>query len=298
MKIRFWDRLILFLGALMVVVTGGALFVAGLQFQGVFAENMPLWLRVICIVWGSLLVVFGGYVVLFPRRFSAKRHEFVVQRTDNGELRIAVKAIEDLVLKCVNLHEEIQLNSMKIQNGREGVVVDLNVSLANNISIPLAIASLQKQIKEYLAASSGIEVLEVRVSVESTQDQPELFENQEEKAPAEEKKVPLHERLFGRQDQPAIVPEPPKPENKEEEAAAASDPEAVWKPQQPYIIQDAPEVKEDTEAFPSEEPSAEAEEEAPAPEEETPAPQEEDFAFPMQEAPSEEETKGEEESHE
>ena len=298
MKIRFWDRLILFLGALMVVVTGGALFVAGLQFQGVFAENMPLWLRVICIVWGILLVAFGGYVIFFPRRYAVKRNTFVVQRTDSGELRIAVKAIEDLVLKCVNLHEEIQLNSMNIQNGREGVVVELNVALANNISIPLAIASLQKQIKQYLAASSGIEVREVRVSVESTQDQPELFESQEDKAPAEEKKVPLHERLFGRQDQPAIVPEPPKPEEPAEEPAPGED--ATAPETSPEIDSALPAEAEAPAQDEEEINEPAAAEEAAAPAQDALCPEEENASLPPQEAPvlAEEGHEGETESHE
>ena len=221
MKIKFLDRFLLFLGAVLAILTGIALAITGLQFTGVFAETVPLWVRVICIVVGVLLIAFGAYVIVFPHRYSSKRGEFVVQRTDSGELRIAVKAIENLVQKCLDLHEEIYPKSMQIINGREGVVVDLTVSLANNISIPLAVASLQKQIKQYLVASSGIEVKEVRVSVESTQDDPEMFEAQEDEAPGTEiitekeargKKVPLHQRLFGKPDQPAIVPEPPKEE--------------------------------------------------------------------------------------
>ena len=221
MKIKFFDRFLLFLGAVLTILAGIALAITGLQFAGVFAETVPLWVRVICIVVGVILIAFGAYVIAFPHRYSSTHGEFVVQRTDSGELRIAVKAIENLVQKCLDLHEEIYPQSMRIINGREGVVVDLTVSLANNISIPLAVASLQKQIKQYLVASSGIEVKEVRVSVESTQDDPEMFEAQDDEAPvteiitekeAREKKAPLHQRLFGKPDQPAIVPEPPKEE--------------------------------------------------------------------------------------
>ena len=221
MKIKLLDRILLFLGAVLSILTGAALIVTGLQFTGVFAENVPLWVKIVCIAAGVLLMAYGGYVISIPHRYSTKRKEFVVQRTDSGELRIAVKAIENLVQKCIDLHEEIHLEKMDIINGREGVVVDLNISLANNISIPLAVASLQKQIKQYLVASSGIEVKEVRVSVESTQDEPEVMEELKDEEAAQErvpvkepkeKKAPLHQRLFGKPDQPAIVPEPPKAE--------------------------------------------------------------------------------------
>ena len=116
---------------------------------------------------------------------------------------------------------------------RDGVLVDLNIALANNISIPLAVASLQKQIKQYLVASAGIEVTEVRVSVETAQveaDPSSYLEEEEapeaetkpEKAPEAQpaKKAPLHQRLFGKQDQPATVPEPPRQETEEAEQSA------------------------------------------------------------------------------
>lgn len=223
MKISFRDRMILFFGAVLAVLSGVVLFVSGLQIQGIIAE-MAVWARVVCILFGLLLIAFGGYLFLFPRHINAARRDFVVQKTENGELRIAVKAVENLVQKCIDLHEEIDVRSMNILNSREGVVVDLFVSLANNISIPMAVASLQKQIRQYLVASSGIEVKEVRVSVESTQDEPvieqiaEEEEKEEEAALAQaEEKPPLHQRLFGRENQPATMPEPPQAESGDQE---------------------------------------------------------------------------------
>lgn len=224
MKMKFWDRLILFLGALLVLAAGAVLMIAGLQFTGVLGETLNTPVRVCCIAGGALLIIFAGYLMLLPGKYAAGRHSFIVQQTDNGELRIAVKAIENLVQKCVDKHEEIELNAMHIRNAREGVTVDMSISLANNISIPLTVASLQKQIKQYLVASSGIEVKEVRVSVETAggangeaQEEPELVpqEEAEKEKPAPEPvkaKVPLHQRIFGRQEQPATVPEPPKAE--------------------------------------------------------------------------------------
>ena len=217
MRLRFWDKVILLAGAAAVLLVGTAVFIGCLRGD----EDMSAAHRTLGIVFGAASALFGGYLIFLTRRGAMQRREYVVQRTDTGELRIAVKAIQNLVEKCVDLHEEIQLISMIITNTREGVVVELFISLANNISIPLAVASLQKQIKQYLVASSGIEVKEVRVSVESTQDDPEMFEAQEDEAPGTEiitekeargKKVPLHQRLFGKPDQPAIVPEPPKEE--------------------------------------------------------------------------------------
>lgn len=208
MKIRFWDKIFLMAGAATAMLVGGALLIGGLREDGTF----PAAHRTLVIVFGLVSVAFGAYLILLPRRYAMQRRDYVVQRTDSGELRIAVKAIENLVEKCVDLHEEIQLSSMSIVNTREGVVVELNISLANNISIPLAVASLQKQIKQYLVASSGIEVREVRVIVENTKDEPLLVSEIEEEEENEPEKAPMHQRLFCQAEQPTLVPEQPKPE--------------------------------------------------------------------------------------
>ena len=208
MKLRFWDKIILLGGAVAVLLVGLALFIGGLRgSSGVSAGH-----RTLAVVFGAASAAFGGYLIALPRRSVMQRRDYVVQRTDTGELRIAVKAIQNLVEKCVDLHEEIQLISMSIMSAREGVVVELNISLANNISIPLAVASLQKQIKQYLVAASGIEVREVRVIVENTKDEPLLVAEIEQEEENEPEKAPMHQRLFCQAEQPAIVPEPPKPE--------------------------------------------------------------------------------------
>ena len=106
---------------------------------------------------------------------------------------------------------------MRIHNVRDGVTVDLSISLANNIIIPLVVSSLQKKVKQYLQTSSGIEVKEVRVAVETAKDaanfspymvKDEAAEN-EEAQPVKEKKQPIHQRLFKRDAEPATLPEAP-----------------------------------------------------------------------------------------
>ena len=218
MKFRFWDRIVLLAGAATVLLAGASLLIGGLR-QGI---EMPAAHRTLVIIFGVLCAAFGGYVLMLPRRYAMQRKDYVVQRTDTGELRIAVKAIENLVEKCIALHEEIQLISMSIMSAREGVVVELNISLANNISIPLAVASLQKQIKQYLVAASGIEVREVRVIVESTKDEPLLVAEIEEEEENEPEKAPIHQRLFCQAEQPAIVPAPPREEGPVKAGGASS----------------------------------------------------------------------------
>ena len=281
MKIKISDRLILFAGSLLSVAAGVALFLLGLQ-------NKNALYAVLAVV----LAAFGGYLIMFLRRYESKRQDFVIQRTDSGELRIATKAIENQVQKCLDLHEEIRARSLKIVSNREGVVVDLTVTLDNNISIPLAVAALQKQIKQYLIASSGIEVKEVRVSVESTQDSlsPQVQEldgeQAAEKAAAKEKKAPMHQRLFGTAEQPAIVPEPPKVEEYgvDEETATEEETEEAAEVEE---TRDHPAPPPDETEMPLEEkPVEETESPIPNPESETNA-ETGSLAAPAEESPEE-----------
>lgn len=254
MKIRFWERLLIALGGLCLAAVGLG---AGLWSLGLMPSA---WLEALAGAAGGgytlvilavsiLLMLLGIYSFALLFRRARGRKGFVLQKTENGELSISIKAMENLVQKCVDKHEELHVLSTSIQNSRDGVAVALRIGLANGVSIPLAVNSLQKQIKQYITACSGIEVREVRVQVETAaadvKDSPYAVRETElqlEKAPdvpampqipviqesvmetasqpsapipipeaEEHPKRPLHQRLFGHQEQPAIVPMPPIP---------------------------------------------------------------------------------------
>lgn len=269
MKIKFWDRVILFFGALLTAFAGLFLVIIGLQLGTANGSGLALSVRITSIALGVLSLLLASFLFMLPKKLSYSKHDFVVQQTDNGELRIAVKAIENLVQKCIDVHDEIHVVSMKVNNTRNDVVVDLCISLPSNISIPLSVASLQKQIKQYLSASSGIDVKEVRVSVETTDDEADasaylLAEDQQalvndEADEKKEKKLPLHQRIFGKDEQQITLPEPPAAE----EIPVAE--EAAEQPAEGIPAEEAPadEVDEvpaaEEEAAPAEEAQAEKE---------------------------------------
>lgn len=269
MKIKFWDRMILFFGALLTAFAGLFLVIIGLQLGTANGSGLALSVRITSIALGVLSLLLAAFLFMLPKKLSYSKHDFVVQQTDNGELRIAVKAIENLVQKCIDVHDEIHVVSMKVNNTRNDVVVDLCISLPSNISIPLSVASLQKQIKQYLSASSGIDVKEVRVSVETTDDEADasaylLAEDQQalvndEADEKKEKKLPLHQRIFGKAEQQITLPEPPAAE----EIPVAE--EAAEQPTEEIPAEEAPADEADEvpaaekEAAPAEESQAEKE---------------------------------------
>ena len=218
-QFRLWHHLILIVGALFTIITGIALILPIFIPQTVATMLAKQWMQIVCCAVGAVDVLFGLYLFTVPHKFTIRRKDFVIRQTENGELRIAVVAIKNLVKKCVDAHEEVTLNSMRIHNVRDGVTVDLSISLANNIIIPLVVSSLQKKVKQYLQTSSGIEVKEVRVAVETAKDAANTSAymvkddnaamEAEETLPVQEKKTPIHQRLFKRDAEPAILPEAP-----------------------------------------------------------------------------------------
>lgn len=272
---------------ILTALGGLSLWLMGL---GVLAETffrMPLsaWLStqlsghsplavLLALIVALLLCLFGTccWLLLCPQRV-AKRGGFVMQKGENGTIGVSVRSIEGLVQTCVKQHESVASADISIVERRDGIVILMHIQEEAGVNIPLAVGAMQKQIKQYVSACTGVDVQEVRVMVENTEprtltspfavqegapvaeaapltaEMPEtsMVQNaamaempeqasqsvelpqeaapveaicQEEpvgvmmppmpEMPVEEDDRPLHQRLFGAEEEPAIVPAPPQ----------------------------------------------------------------------------------------
>lgn len=264
MKIRILDRILVFLAGVLLIAAGAAV-VAGIFWDipvADFFESLQ-GKSTVAIAVACVLALLGVYCMgMMFRRYKGKRG-FVVQRTEGGELSISIKAIENLVQKCIDKHEELHVLSTGLENSRDGLVIKLRIGLASGVSIPLVVSALQKQIKQYITACSGIDVLEVKVQVEtasaslkaspyavpdmlatpvteklaSATQEPAAVNSAVSLVPPDAEpaaKRPLHQRIFGREEQAMDVPVPPKaepavtqPESAEKERPEAEPAEAA-----------------------------------------------------------------------
>ena len=253
MKARFGTKLVIVIIALLLIVMGAATLYVGIRLNGValavasqdivndvltvekaaFGEEGYWTLRrIIVLAMGAIQVLSGLFLLTVPGKLRYRKNEFIVQQTENGEIRIAVRAVENLVRKCTDMHEEIELSGLRISNHRDGVSVDLKASLPNNISIPLAVESLQKQIKQYITVSTGIGVREVKVAIVNTKADLKVaspYEVGKEEIEEKPEKKAIHERVF--EDEPKEEPQAEKEAQPEQPAADApaeeTAPEAV-----------------------------------------------------------------------
>ena len=247
MRLKVWDRIFGAVSGLLILVAGVGLFVFG---AGIFPFRLDLsfldtpfavWQRAVMVAVAVVLCLLGirGFLMLFRR---SRERGFIMQHTEYGDLSISMTAMENMVKKCVDTHDELKVSSTRILHARDGVVVSMRISLASGVNIPIAVSALQKQIKQYITSCSGVDVKEVRVMVETNSNLApftgsglqggmmadvdaaaravEVVSSLHEaaqsatltgpEAEAKPEKVPLHQRLFRREEKPQIVPAPPE----------------------------------------------------------------------------------------
>ena len=242
MKIRILDRILVAIAGLLMLAGCAALA------QLFFGKNVAAWagrlladqsVRIWLIVALALLLILGVYCVLILFRHRSRHDKFVMQKTENGELSISLKAMESMVQKCLDPHKELSVQSVRLENQKGGLLIRIRGTVAGGVSIPLTVDALQQQIKQYVTACSGVEVKDIRVQIESSG--PEAKESlyaieaptaralpssiaREEKTPeAEEEKT----EEITPEELEAIAAEIPKPEPAEAEEGEEEEPAVV-----------------------------------------------------------------------
>jgi len=171
-KIRILDRILVALAGLLVLAGCAALAaqlffgkdVAGRVTAFLTDNNNRIWL-IIALV---LLLLLGCYCLMLLFRHRGRNDKFVMQKTENGELSISLKAMESMVQKCLDPHKEVSVQSVHLENQKGGLLIRIRGTVAGGVSIPLTVDALQQQIKQYVTACSGVEVKDIRVQIESS----------------------------------------------------------------------------------------------------------------------------------
>ena len=165
-----WDRVLSAISGALIVAAGICLLDLGLGVSLLgepWARDIPVWWhRALVIIGALLLIALGvhGILMLFRR---GREKGFIIQHSEYGDMSISMNALESMVQKCVASHQELTVNATRIQHAREGIIVDIKITLLGGVNIPLTVNALQKQIKQYITSCSGVDVHKVRVMVET-----------------------------------------------------------------------------------------------------------------------------------
>lgn len=174
MRIRILDRILVAIAGLIILAV-----CAGVVAQVFFQVDMvakaakvltseSTWVKIGIIAICLVLLLIGGYCFLVLFRHRRRKDRFIMQKMESGELAISLKAMETMVSKCLEQQKEIETQSIRLENQRDGLIIRIRGTVASGVSIPLTVDTLQKQIKQYVTACSGVEVKGIRVQIESS----------------------------------------------------------------------------------------------------------------------------------
>ena len=174
MKIRVLDRILVAIAGVVLLA-----ICAGLVAQVFFHTDVVRFIseqvnmdsrlfRIAAAAIAVLLLLIGIYCFLMLFRHRSKRDKFILQKMESGDLAISLNALETMVSKCMEQHSEIVTENIRLENQRDGLIIKIRGKVAGGISIPLTVDTLQKQIKQYVTACSGVEVKGIRVQIESS----------------------------------------------------------------------------------------------------------------------------------
>ncbi len=174
MRIRILDRILVAVAGLIIIaMCAGAIAqvfcgVDVIGKAGTLLQKDSNTARVIFGVMIAALLMIGLYCVFVLFRHRRRKDKFILQKMESGDLAISLNALETMVMKCLDQHDEIVTQSIHLENQRDGLLVRIRGTVAGGISIPLTVDTLQKQIKQYVTACSGVEVKGIRIQIESS----------------------------------------------------------------------------------------------------------------------------------
>ena len=174
MRLRVSDRIFVAIAGILLIAVCAA-FVAQMfcgvdlinQAQKLFS-NEKAEVKIILTAAAVLILLLGLYCFLVLFRHRGRKDKFILQKNDNGELAISVKALENMVSKCLDQHEEIKVQNMHLENRKDGLLIRIRGSVSGGISIPLTLEAVQRQIKQYVTACSGVEVKSITMQIDAS----------------------------------------------------------------------------------------------------------------------------------
>ena len=174
MRIRILDRILVAVAGILLLAACAA--VSAQIFFGINVTDRISALlsredgivRILVIAGIVLLFLLGAYCFLVLFRHRGRKGKFVLQKTDNGDLAISLKAMESMVNKCLEQVPEVQAQHISLMNQKDGLLICIRGSVSGGISIPLTVEALQKQIRQYVTACSGVEIKGIRIQIDSS----------------------------------------------------------------------------------------------------------------------------------
>ena len=176
---RALDRLISFVFSVIMLVVSIVLILVGVglvepqMIMDMISEHVLVDEMIAANIFNTLTVV--GIVLfltslkttIFLSLFKTKDKSPILVKTGNGEVEIAQETIINTVRNVGTSFENIKDVQAKMIKKRRGVIIYAMVMVYANSNIKEITEEMQKQVKEVVKASTGVNVLEVNIKVKN-----------------------------------------------------------------------------------------------------------------------------------
>jgi len=121
-----------------------------------------------------LLFFLAIYLIQKKNRFNTLNLS-VTQKTSFGEVKISLNSLKHLIYKVLKKIEKIKESKSSINILKTGEInIDLHLVLKEDVNIPEISEKIQRELKEYLLETTGIEVKEIKIYIDKV-----FYENRE-----------------------------------------------------------------------------------------------------------------------
>lgn len=174
-------RVVVFLYSLILMALAGITVIAALGRPEPLAYiNMALATpqnRIIVGVVAIAVFVITLISLLSSFKLDNKKSasaSFTVQNTLTGQISITTPAVKAIIAKAIKKIEGVKGVKSALENGAEGLIVNLHIMISPEQSIPETTKDIQDIVKKHLEEVGGLPVAEVKIVVDDfgTSNQP------------------------------------------------------------------------------------------------------------------------------
>lgn len=164
---NLFDRIVLTLFMLFMLVVS---FIVIMFSMRVFSIDV-FWTSIAPWYGRWEIGVLGAILFIISIRFLISglkpkhSNESVIRTSEMGNISISINAVESLVLKLIRDIDKIKDIKVTIKKVQDGVAIFLKIVVTHDVVIPELSLELQKDVKEYIEKSTGLNVRDVSVKV-------------------------------------------------------------------------------------------------------------------------------------
>lgn len=157
-------------------------------------------------ITGIVLLLASLKTTVFLSLFRVKDKSPILVKTKNGEVEIAQETITSTVKNVAMSFDNIKDVQAKMIKKRKGAVIYAMVLVYANSNIREITEEMQKQVKEVVNATTGVNVLEVNIKVKNIYQKQKKNEDASKEIKVVAEKKPVSKEIVNEEIQEEVIP--------------------------------------------------------------------------------------------